>query len=204
MKYDTDILRYGAILLSGVALGATMVSAGMEPRVETVVERERVVITQIREVPVRVDVINDRGWTERDLDLLAATMWGEGRSGGSAEMRAIGHVILNRVENDGFGSSIQAVVLSPYQFSCWNEGDPNRSRMERLLERRWSARGEDWIMWLVAREVARQILDGDSQDPTTGATFYHTADIRPYWAEYGEGARQLGAHIFYATVRRRG
>src|SRR5262249_25685887 len=60
-----------------------------------------------------------------DVHWLAATAWAEARSEGELGMRAVAHVMVNRV-GDRFGDDLQTVILAPKQFSAWNLGDPNR------------------------------------------------------------------------------
>src|SRR5690606_12591978 len=56
---------------------------------------------------------------EAEARLLAATIWGEARSEGEDGMRAVAHVMLNRV-GQRFGENLETVIMTPYQFSVWN------------------------------------------------------------------------------------
>lgn len=134
---------------------------------------------------------------EDELRLLAATAWGEARSEGEDGMRAVAHVIVNRV-GARFGETVEDVVRAPWQFSVWNRGDPNRRLV--MNPDRYAASGMNFETWQIAQRVAREVLSGQSVDPTNGALFYHTTAIRPWWSRYGEGARTIGAHIFYRDV----
>ena len=67
--------------------------------------------------------------TEKDLDILARTLWGEARGESLAGQIAVAWTIRNRV-NDGnakswWGEGYVGVCQKPYQFSCWNKNDPN-------------------------------------------------------------------------------
>lgn len=134
---------------------------------------------------------------EAELRLLAATAWGEARSEGEDGMRAVAHVIVNRV-GPRFGDSLSGVILAPKQFSAWNIGDPNRPLVQN--PERYARGGVNLETWEIAQRVAREVLSGQSIDPTGGALFYHTRAIRPWWSRYGEGRRVIGAHVFYADV----
>jgi len=134
---------------------------------------------------------------EADVHLLAATAWAEARSEGELGMRAVAHVIINRI-GDRFGEDLQTVVLSPKQFSSWNLGDPNR-RLAQNPER-YATQGLDKQTWETAQEVARQVLSGQSIDPTKGALFYHTRAAQPAWDHFGVGRQVIGAHIFFHDV----
>lgn len=123
-----------------------------------------------------------------DLDLLARTLWGEGRSEGRRGMTAIANVIKNRMYSKR-APTIGAVILEPHQFSAWNPTDPNRPQMEQVTE-------ED-PKFRLAQEVARQALDTNTKDPTAGATNYHTLSILPEWANSMDKTVELGRHAFY-------
>jgi hypothetical protein len=134
---------------------------------------------------------------EKEVRLLAATAWGEARSEGEDGMRAVAHVMVNRV-GQRFGDSLETVIHAPKQFSVWNRGDPNRRLVSGLAENTNVAFGGP--EWEAAQRIAREVLSGQSVDPTNGALFYHTRAIRPYWSHHGEGRRVIGAHVFYRDV----
>src|SRR5262249_41100803 len=131
------------------------------------------------------------------VHLLAATTWAEARSEGEVGMRAVAHVIVNRI-GKRFGGDLSTVVLAPKQFSSWNLHDPNRPLAQN--PERFATSGANLETWNTAQEVARQVLSGQSKDPTNGALFYHTAATHPWWSRYGVGKAQIGAHVFYANV----
>ena len=135
--------------------------------------------------------------TDENIHLLAATMWGEARSEGEDGMRAVAHVMVNRV-GPRFGESLETVILAPKQFSVWNLGDPNRPLVRN--PERYAKGKEDAATWAAAQRIAREVLTGQSADPTSGSLFYHTRAINPRWARYGVGTRTIGAHIFYRDV----
>lgn len=134
---------------------------------------------------------------EEELRLLAATAWGEARSEGEDGMRAVAHVMVNRV-GDRFGNDLETVIRAPWQFSAWNAGDPNRPLVQN--PERYARGGENKTTWETAQQVAREVLSGQSVDPTNGALFYHTRAISPWWSHYGEGRQVIGAHVFYRDV----
>jgi spore germination cell wall hydrolase CwlJ-like protein len=135
--------------------------------------------------------------SEEEVHLLAATTWAEARSEGEKGMRAVAHVMVNRV-GPRFGDSLTEVILHPKQFSVWNEGDPNRPLVQN--PERYARSGVNRETWETAQEVAREVLDGRSSDPTAGALFYHTRAISPYWAKNGVGTQVIGQHVFYSDV----
>jgi spore germination cell wall hydrolase CwlJ-like protein len=135
--------------------------------------------------------------SEEEVHLLAATTWAEARSEGENGMRAVAHVMVNRV-GPRFGDSLTDVILHPKQFSAWNEGDPNRPLAQD--PERYARSGVNRETWETAQEVAREVLDGRSTDPTQGALFYHTRAVSPYWAKNGVGTHVIGQHVFYSDV----
>ena len=156
-----------------------------------------------------------------DLNVLAQTIWGEARQEGTKGMIAVGNVVKNRAEANKkmFGQGIRGVALKPKQFSCWNEGDPNREKLkdilqyDKLVSLRKSPTGEPFNEWfqkfkntgeyleyksyLKAKEIAQQILNGSVPDPTKGAVYYHTLDVKPIWRTKLDQVAQYGNHVFY-------
>lgn len=133
----------------------------------------------------------------QEVRLLAATMWAEARSEGEDGMRAVGHVMVNRV-GPRFGDDLRTVIFSPKQFSAWNAGDPNRPLAQN--PDRYARSKIDRVTWAAAKRIAYEVLAGASADPTNGALFYHTRAVRPTWSRYGRGQHVIGAHIFYRDV----
>ncbi|OQW56408.1 MAG: hypothetical protein A4S17_13905 [Proteobacteria bacterium HN_bin10] len=134
---------------------------------------------------------------ETEVRLLAATAWGEARGEGEIGMRAVAHVMVNRI-GDRFGEDLAAVILAPKQFSVWNGNDPNRRMVESLARDPSSIVTDD--EWAAAERIAREVLSGQSVDPTDGALFYHARSVRPRWARAARGRQVIGQHIFYADV----
>jgi spore germination cell wall hydrolase CwlJ-like protein len=134
-----------------------------------------------------------------DAHWMALTMWGEARNGGEEAMRAVGHVIDNRRRSGAHGSYATETVSEAWQFSAWNKNDPNYSAMLNIDKLRPDS--EDQRMWLTARRVAEEILSGESEDPTGGALFYHTAAVSPRWSSGLAPVRVIGGHLFFRTAR---
>ncbi len=132
-----------------------------------------------------------------EVRLLAATMWAEARSEGEDGMRAVGHVMVNRI-GDRFGEDLRTVILAPKQFSAWNRGDPNRPLA--MNPDRYATGGTSLETWTAAQRIAREVLMRTSVDPTNGALFYHTRAVRPTWSRHGQGRQVIGQHIFYRDV----
>jgi spore germination cell wall hydrolase CwlJ-like protein len=138
----------------------------------------------------------------RDLDVMARTVWGEARGEGVLGMRAVAHVIHNRTRDRArrWGTTAEQVCLffitrngqQIFQFSCWNPRDTNRALLGAVTVRD--------PQFAAALEICQSVLSGRSNDPTNGATHYHTKQIRPFWASAGVQVADLGNHLFYANV----
>jgi spore germination cell wall hydrolase CwlJ-like protein len=109
--------------------------------------------------------------------LLALTMWGECRAGGDACMRAVGHVVVNRVRS-GQDVDVPHAVWRRGQFACWRDG--NRQAMRAVAS--LAPELLDARAWKRAQLLAQRILAHRDADPTGGATHYHAAGVRPAWA----------------------
>jgi spore germination cell wall hydrolase CwlJ-like protein len=80
--------------------------------------------------------------------------------------------------------------LKPWQFSCWNEGDPNRKLILAIDASEPSFR--------VALDVAGSAVAGTLADPTGGSDhYYNWRTKKPKWAEGVEPAAVIGSHAFY-------
>lgn len=128
------------------------------------------------------------------LDIAARTVLGEARSEGRDGLVAVLWTIMNRVLSGKgwWGRSHLAVCLWPKQFSCWNDGDPNRKWMLGL--------GPDHPDYLLARELAKSVFIGQIPDPTGGATHYINPDALaalPDWARDDKRLAVIGRHHFY-------
>ena len=135
-------------------------------------------------------------YRELAVDVLARTVWGEGRGEGTYGMEAIAAVILNRVavaERRGgywWGADVISVCQKPYQFSCWNRSDPNYRKLQAVAEK-------TDIHFATALRIARRALAGTLPDPTGGATHYHTKSVKPEWSLHDTPSAIIGNHIFY-------
>lgn len=132
-------------------------------------------------------------------DVVARTLWGEARGEGIAGQVAVAWVIRNRVHDANarswWGEGYIGVCRKPWQFSCWNLGDPNYPYVS-------GARPIDQAQLTQALAVAQQVIDGQVPDPTDGATHYHALgmSVPPVWASGATRTQVLGAHAFFKHV----
>lgn len=130
-----------------------------------------------------------------DVDVVARTIMGEARGESDQGKIAVGWVIANRVvAGKWYSGSVFEVCRKPYQFSCWNVGDPNLSIITR-------AKAGDPVFDSCI-EVAQKVLSQSVGDPTGKATHYYANYIsQPAWAKSpAMFTTQIGVHLFYNNV----
>lgn len=125
-----------------------------------------------------------------DLDTLARTLYGEAVAYDVEDASAIACVIMNRVGYKNWPNSVAKVCLQPWQFSCWNQNDPNR---ERIL----NASG-DWFDR--CKEIAQKAIDGDLVDETLRSTHYHTPNVKPSWSRGKKAVFKSHGHLFFNDI----
>jgi N-acetylmuramoyl-L-alanine amidase len=133
-------------------------------------------------------------YDDSDLDIMARTIWGEARGEAREGRVAVAWVVRNRLlRPKRFGATIARICQQPYAFSCWNHGDPNRSKMLSL--------GETDTMFSECRQIALSVLNDEIADPTQAAQFYFNPDTAaPKWATGHKPVAVIGHHAFYAGI----
>ena len=125
----------------------------------------------------------------RAIDCLTAAVYYEARSQSDDGQRAVAQVVLNRVRDRAFPSSVCGVVFqgstrrTGCQFSFTCDGSMAFRRQPNA--------------WAHAREIAVAALSGQVYAPVGSATFYHANYVLPYWASSFDKVATIGAHIFY-------
>jgi hypothetical protein len=107
-----------------------------------------------------------------DEQMLCLTLYGEARGEPYEGKVAVAYVIKNRLKTGRWGNSIKKVVLSPFQFSCYNCDDPNRAVLEEIA-RNWDSYIQKNKKLQECCKVAKEVLSGAVSDPTGGALYYH-------------------------------
>ena len=134
--------------------------------------------------------------TLKDLITGAKTVYGEAR-GESAEGRiAVACVIRNRwLRRFRRARTVAEVCLAPWQFSCWNEQDPNR---KILVDENFDCLEPVFFGCL---ESMRYVLLHHSFDPTKGALHYHARQVKPNWSSGKTPSYTVGNHLFYNNIK---
>lgn len=125
-----------------------------------------------------------------ELKCLALVVYWEARSEPPIDQRAVAYVALNRTEHPEFPDDICGVVKQggtakrgACQFSWWCDGRDDTPREAEA--------------WREAIDTAEAVIEGDSDDPTDGALFFHGTGVHPKWAAVKEKTAKIGRHIFY-------
>ena len=127
-----------------------------------------------------------------DVEILALTLQAEAAGEGFDGMLAAGSVIMNRASSGNYGgSNVRDVIMKPGQFSAWNgvtgyAGGEGAIDMDRLKPTK------------AALKAAEQLLSGQYEDVTGGATHYYNPQVAsPKWGgQAGKGWTDIGNHRF--------
>lgn len=120
---------------------------------------------------------------------LALNIYHEARSESEQGQKAVAAVTLNRVASSAFPDSVCQVVRQGShrrrgcQFSWTCDGQSDEPREPRAWER--------------ALELSRRTFDGQVEDPTGGALYYHASYVKPRWARTFKRTNRIGRHLFY-------
>ena len=131
-----------------------------------------------------------------EIHCLALNIYFEARSEPELGQIAVGHVVMNRMDDPRFPSTVCSVV---------NEGAKKRNRCQFswMCDGR-SDRPRDAAAWKSSKLLAHYIYWGFSQDPTHGALWYHADYVKPVWRKALLRGPEIGRHIFYLNAERKG
>jgi spore germination cell wall hydrolase CwlJ-like protein len=117
------------------------------------------------------------------LDCLSLNIYHEARGESKLGQIAVGHVTLNRVKSKLYPSKICKVVYQHRQFSWTQDKISDKPRDKKLYKS--------------IRLLSAKIMKGVYKDPTFGAMYFHTKQIRPRWMNRVKRTVTIGNHIFY-------
>ena len=124
-----------------------------------------------------------------DQFMEALCLWREARGASMPAKQGVLSVIRNRVADKRFPNTSAGVIVQPWQFSSFNDSDPN--------SKRWPLPGPEWQAWLDCLAVVNAPLGGD---PTDGATNYESLPdgmAKPKWADEAKFTCKIGPFSFY-------
>lgn len=122
------------------------------------------------------------------ITCLARSIYWEAKGEPPREMEAVANVVMNRLASDDFPDTVCAVVkqgseTKSCQFSWWCDGRPDEVAEQERYE--------------LATEIARKALNGQLQDRTRGALYFHDRTVSPDWAREYTRTAQTRRFLFY-------
>jgi spore germination cell wall hydrolase CwlJ-like protein len=135
------------------------------------------------------DLISSNDGSKADLYWLTMNIYYEAGKEPLIGKIAVGIVTLNRLKDNRFPKTIQAVVTEPQQFSWYNGGNVKSP--------------PNVALWKECYDVAKMLLT-KSKDTAIislleGATHFHATYVKPDWARHAVKVVQIGDHVFYRT-----
>ena len=126
----------------------------------------------------------------KDQEIIAMTILGEARGEGHAGMYAVACVIAQRVINRN--KTAKQVCLQKgkriWQFSCWDERDPNRKKLPTLLKTHQHA--------AYAKMLATNI-NNLQRSYVGNADHYCHVNTHNYWTRTSTPIKVIGNHKFF-------
>ena len=141
------------------------------------------------------------------IEILARTLYGEGRSLGDREVTLIGFVIKNRVMAGWYANSYTEVCLDKYQFSCWNCLYNNKVNSNCKAVRKKVVDNQSQYQRM--KEIAGKIIYGQMDNPIPKVYNYILKNndiviknnkVESAYVSWAEGMEVIdeGEHIFLA------
>ena len=127
--------------------------------------------------------------SDKQMSCLAEALYFEARGEPIKGQLAVGEVILNRVDDARYPSSICKVVNQgtgrrfACQFTYTCDG-----KLETLHERK---------PYEMALKIAKILMTTHDKKLTRGSTHYHSNYVNPKWSKKFERVAKFGRHIFY-------
>ena len=127
--------------------------------------------------------------SDKQMSCLAEALYFEARGEPIKGQLAVGEVILNRVEDARYPSSICKVVNQgtgrryACQFTYTCDG-----KLETVHERK---------PYEMALKIAKILMTTHDRKLTKGSTHYHSNYVDPKWSKKFERVAKFGRHIFY-------
>lgn len=133
---------------------------------------------------------------QEEIYCLALNVYHEARGEDYLAQLAVADVTMNRVESKDFSNSVCEVITEAKVRINWR-GDAVPIRHKCQFS--WYCDGIDdepkpGTEWNNALAVA---TNNNYRGITKGALFYHSVDVKPFWAESFIRLGSIGNHIFY-------
>jgi spore germination cell wall hydrolase CwlJ-like protein len=133
-----------------------------------------------------------------DRDAIALTLYGEARGEGITGLLAVAWVLRNRLRAGRWGTSYEAVCFAPYQFSCWNQADPNRPILQGILGGHKATLPTILVQCYTLADVL--LNEAMLQQLGSARHYYAAASVPPAWAAQGVLVASVHGHKFFEGV----
>lgn len=187
------------ILLAVIALSTvTFATVYMQTDDETKMARQpiEVQLEHVAEQASKVETNIISAKENPQAYCLAQNIYFEARGSTIADQAAVADVVLNRVQAQGFPSTICGVVKQAHRDK---NGNPKRNKCQfswycdKNLDSPKEAKAWQRAQYLAYAMIHKNHLRGI----TSGSTHYHAKYVSPYWNKSFTKVTQIGAHIYY-------
>ena len=133
---------------------------------------------------------------EPEMWCMAQNIYYEARGSNRADRISVADVVLNRVNDSRYPSTVCSVVRQGMKHA---DGSMKRNKCQFS----WYCDGKsDWPAdmdaWVDAQQIAFNIMTwGQGRGLTEGSTHYHAKYVSPRWARDLQLVGRIGVHIFY-------
>jgi spore germination cell wall hydrolase CwlJ-like protein len=156
--------------------------------------------------PAAVAQAQDAGPTPSDRACLVAAAWNEARGAPDTQVVAVMHVVVNRTHHPAYSHTVCGVVLEKGQFQMtkpFRAAVDSARRTGHFVVK--GLRDQERVVLDRMNAIAVMVLDGDSVDPTKGATHFWSPALRktmgyasgPSWARKLPLTLSLGPFRFH-------
>ena len=128
--------------------------------------------------------------SRKSVACLAMNIYHEARGSIMKEKLAVAHVTINRTHNKVYDSDICNTI---FQYSM--HGNIKRPQFSWTTKNPRPARESD--TWESIQHMAMMVYQGLLPDPTHGAVYFHSAKLRPAWANHETGVYYIGSSRFF-------
>lgn len=131
------------------------------------------------------------------MECLALNVYFEARNQSYNGKLSVSQVVLNRVQDSRYPSTVCGVVYQGYKTS-------SGSMIRHKCQFSWYCDGKSDVpkeqdAWIKAKQVAQDayLLHTNGFDLTEGSTHYHTTYVNPYWSKAYTYVKRVDDHYFY-------
>lgn len=147
------------------------------------------IANKFAEEPLMLARPKRRPATLQEVNCLAEAIYFEARGEEREGQIAVAETILNRVALKRYPNTICGVIQQ-------GTGQKNRCQFS------YNCDGEAEIItefgaYSEIRRLAISLLQGEKSQITDGATHFHAADVKPFWASVYTKTAVIGSHLFY-------